>query len=106
LKSKDELLEGSCSWVLDDPAFRRWWEDDNTQIFWIHGDPGKGKTMMAMALIEEISMRLQSASGTLAYFFCQTEERLNNAVTVVRSLIYLLVKQRRALAQHVCTKTL
>jgi len=104
LKSKDELLEGSCSWVLDDPAFCRWWEDDNTRIFWIHGDPGKGKTMMTMALIDEISERLQSApynSWTLAYFFCQTEERLNNAVAVVRSLIYLLVEQQRALAQHV-----
>lgn len=104
LKSKDELLEGSCSWVLDDPAFCRWWEDENTRIFWIHGDPGKGKTMMTMALIEEISERLQSASynsSTLAYFFCQTEERLNNAVAIVRSLIYLLVEQQRALVQHV-----
>ena len=57
-----------------------------------------------MALIDEISERLQSApynSWTLAYFFCQTEERLNNAVAVVRSLIYLLVEQQRALAQHV-----
>ena len=25
---KDQLLEGSCSWVLEDPAFIRWWTQD------------------------------------------------------------------------------
>ena len=35
----------------------------------IHGDPGKGKTMMAIAFIEEITKLLESdlhPSGTLA----------------------------------------
>src|SRR5436190_1842443 len=49
LHSKDNLLDGSCTWVLSDPAFVDWWNKDDIRILWIHGDPGKGKTMMAMA---------------------------------------------------------
>jgi hypothetical protein len=51
-----------------------WWNKDDTRILWIHGDPGKGKTMMTMALIEEISRRLRTSvaeKGVLTYFFCQ-----------------------------------
>ena len=105
LGERNDVLEGSCSWVLNDPAFRQWWGDDTTRILWIHGDPGKGKTMMAIALIEKITKLLESdphPSGTLAYFFCQsTIDGLNNAVAVVRSLVYLLVDQKRALTQYV-----
>src|SRR5271163_1170481 len=46
LNSKDPLLEGSCSWILHDPAFTQWWNNDESRILWIHGDPGKGKTMI------------------------------------------------------------
>ena len=41
--SKDRLLDGSCSWVLEDPAFVNWWTRDNSRLLWIHGDPGMGK---------------------------------------------------------------
>ena len=51
---KDRLLEGSCSWILEDPAFIDWWTGDYSRLLWIHGDPGKGKTMMMIALISEI----------------------------------------------------
>ncbi|KAL9628063.1 MAG: hypothetical protein Q9164_007405, partial [Protoblastenia rupestris] len=37
--SKDQLLEGSCSWVVDDPAFVDWWTRDDSWFLWIHGDP-------------------------------------------------------------------
>lgn len=92
--SKDDLLEGSCSWVIHDAAFQKWWGCDDTYLLWIHGDAGKGKTMMAMALIAEVSRRLNSkpGSGVLSYFFCQsTHSLLNNAVAVLRGLIYHLV---------------
>jgi hypothetical protein len=97
---KDGLLEGSCSWVLEDPAFIEWWRDDVSNFLWLRGNPGKGKTMMAIALISEISKRLQCCpkSGTLSYFFCQsTLPDLNNAVAIVRGLIYQLVLQEKPL---------
>ena len=102
--SKDQLREGSCSWVLDDPAFVDWWIRDDSRLLWIHGDPGKGKTMMMIALISEVAKRLNDRPGsnTLAYFFCQnTSDDLNTAVSVLRGLIYLLVDQEKKLIRHV-----
>ncbi len=102
--SKDDLLEGSCSWVLEDPAFVEWWTRDDSRLLWIHGDPGKGKTMMMIALISEVSKRLNDRPGSnvLAYFFCQnTSNDLNTTVSVLRGLIYLLVDQEKALIRHV-----
>ena len=58
--------------------------------------------MMAIALIDELSHRLQTnpGSGVLSYFFCQnTDLRLNNAISVLRGLIYMLVTEHDPLAK-------
>lgn len=89
--SKDDLVKDSCSWVIQDSAFVKWWSRDDTYLLNIHGEPGKGKTMMMMALIAEVSRRIKSnpGSGVLSYFFCQSaDSRLNNAVAVLRGLAY------------------
>ena len=102
--SKDRLLDGSCSWVLKDSAFVDWWTRDDSRLLWIHGDPGKGKTMMMMALISEVAKRLneQPGSNVLAYFFCQnTINDANTTVSLLRGLIYLLVDQEKHLVRHI-----
>lgn len=102
--SKDQLLEGSCSWILKDSAFVDWWTRDDSRLFWIHGDLGKGKTMMMIALISEVSRRLNDRPGSnvLAYFFCQnTSNDLNTTVSVLKGLIYHLVDQEKKLIRHV-----
>lgn len=101
---KDGLLEGSCSWVLEDPAFVGWWTRDDSRLLWIHGDPGKGKTMMMIALISEVSKRLNDRPGSnvLAYFFCQNNDRaFSTAISVLRGLIYHFVDQEKRLLRHV-----
>ena len=102
--SKDHLLDGSCSWVLEDSAFVDWWTRNDSRLLWIHGDPGKGKTMMMIALISEVSKRLNDRPGSnvLAYFFCQnTSDNLNTTVSVLRGLIYHLVSQEKNLVRHI-----
>jgi hypothetical protein len=103
-RSKDDLLRDSCTWILNDQAFLSWRDYSETQLLWIKGDPGKGKTMMMMALICELSswLNVSSGSGILSYFFCQsTDARLSNAVSVIRGLIYLLAIQQKSLIEHI-----
>ena len=100
---KDHLLEGSCSWVFESATFKDWWSGQGTSFLWIHGDPGKGKTMIVMALIEEILKRLKSnpKTGLLSYFFCQnTVRESRTALSVLRGLIYQLINQRKTLVRH------
>ena len=64
--SKDNLLKDSYIWILDDPAFLEW-RDNDTRLLWIKGDPGKGKTIIIIALIKELETTL--SLGALSYFF-------------------------------------
>ncbi|KAF2262809.1 WD40 repeat-like protein [Lojkania enalia] len=108
---KDTLLKDCYAWILDDSGFRRWRTQADSQLLWIKGDPGKGKTMMIMGIIDELSQKdrarpslrkIGSKHALVAYFFCQrTRPELNNSVSVLRGLILLLVEKREQLIQHV-----
>ncbi|KAF3034267.1 hypothetical protein E8E11_001607 [Didymella keratinophila] len=128
---KDRLLRDCYAWILEDGSFQQWRTQNTSRLLWIKGDPGKGKTMMTMGVIAELSrgarkeeirpsprtvsnilskMRLKPKKDAntatklplLAYFFCQsTRPELNNAVSVLRGLVYLLVAQREELMRHV-----
>jgi hypothetical protein len=96
--TKGGLLRGSYAWVLDNPDFKQW-RTDPRGLFWIRGDPGKGKTMLLCGIIDELE---KDSADQLAYFFCQaTEQKLNTATAVVRGLIYTLVRQHPPLISHV-----
>ena len=59
--------------------------------------------MLLIGIIKELLQHLDS--GILSYFFCQgTDSRLNNATTVLRGLIYLLLVQQKSLISHLCEK--
>ena len=99
-QDKDGLLKQCYGWILEDETFQHWWTQGDARLLWIKGDPGKGKTMMMIGLIDELSQK--DGSGLLTYFFCQsTRPELNNAVSVLRGLIYCLLVQREQLMRHV-----
>ncbi len=64
--TKDKLLEGSFVWILDDADFKDWRDKNETQLLWIKEDPGKGKNMLILGLIEELSNQLKSKPGILS----------------------------------------
>lgn len=98
---KGGLMQGSCNWVLEDSNFQQWRRGTNHRLLWVKGDPGKGKTMLLCGLIDE----LKKSQPALSYFFCQaTDSRINNATSVLRGLIYLLVVQDISLTRHVRSK--
>ncbi|KAM6516695.1 hypothetical protein FALCPG4_014868 [Fusarium falciforme] len=100
--TKGGLLRDSYRWILDHDDFQRWRSDPQSQLLWIKGDPGKGKTMLLCGIIDELQ---KEPDNRLSYFFCQaTEARLSNATAVLRGLIYLLVIQQPSLISHVRDK--
>ncbi|KAL6362891.1 hypothetical protein LRP88_02291 [Fusarium phalaenopsidis] len=100
--TKGGLLRDSYSWILANDEFRRWRDDPQSQLLWIKGDPGKGKTMLLCGIIDELG---KDSHSRISYFFCQaTETRLSNATAVLRGLIYLLVDQQPSLISHVRKK--
>lgn len=106
-QTKGGLLPDSYRWILDNDDFRRWRNDLDTNLLWIKGDPGKGKTMLLCGIVDELESTTahDRHNSHLAYFFCQAaDSRLNNATAVLRGLVYLLVEKQRALLPHVRKK--
>ncbi|CAI4211665.1 unnamed protein product [Parascedosporium putredinis] len=90
-------------WILTHPGYLEW-KTGTSKPLWIKGDAGKGKTMLLITLVEQFqsSSKLATHSPdnqsafdeTLSFFFCQnTDPRLNDAVAILKGLIYLLMLQ-------------
>ncbi|KAK1974645.1 LOW QUALITY PROTEIN: WD40-repeat-containing domain protein [Colletotrichum cereale] len=101
-RTKGGLLQDLYRWILDHGDFHRWRDGDQSQLLWIKGDPGKGKTMLLCGIIDELK---KDPAKQLSYFFCQaTDVRLNNATAVLRGLIYQLLDQEPSLIGRVRKK--
>ncbi|KAK5290631.1 hypothetical protein LTR99_011032 [Exophiala xenobiotica] len=98
-RSKNPLLKDCYAWVLDDPTLQGWRDGDTSPLLWIKGDPGKGKTMLIIALARELGKSPPGNPRPVAFFFCQnTDPRLNTATSILRGLIWRLATQDAELA--------
>ncbi|KAK4220598.1 NACHT domain-containing protein [Podospora fimiseda] len=103
-RTKGGLLQDSYRWVLDNHDFQQWRDHKESQLLWIKGDPGKGKTMLLSGIINELDQgnTANVRNSNVAYFFCQaTDSRINSATAVLRGLIYMLADQQPSLLSHV-----
>ncbi|KAN0086979.1 hypothetical protein V8E54_000667 [Elaphomyces granulatus] len=109
-RTKGGLLSDSFRWILNNSEFQRWREDKQSQLLWIKGDAGKGKTMLIIGIIGELLQQVaksgkSSATEVLSYFLCQgTDSRLNTATAILRGIIYLLVIEQPFLISHLRKK--
>ncbi|KAF3076728.1 hypothetical protein CFAM422_001367 [Trichoderma lentiforme] len=101
LDTKGGLLPDSYTWAVKSAMFQQWHTEKQTNLLWIKGNPGKGKTMMICGLIDELE-HMEPHQDLLSYFFCQgTDPNLNNATAVLRGIIYSLAIQKPSLIEHV-----
>ncbi|KAL4866048.1 hypothetical protein BDV12DRAFT_187758 [Aspergillus spectabilis] len=67
--TKGGLLDDSVRWVLGNAEFQEWHTNHQSQLLWIKGDPGKGKTMLMIGIINELLQKIQAQpSQSIAYF--------------------------------------
>src|SRR5271167_4882011 len=100
---KGSLLQNCFDWILDDKQLKSWQESENTKLLWVKGGPGKGKTMLMIGLVHHLKDRMRSRENcALAFFFCQNADpRLNNGISVLRGLIWMLLSKNLALGKHI-----
>lgn len=98
-ETKDKLRRRVFEWILQDSQYQRWRDGDEICLLWIKGGAGKGKTMMAIGLIDELS-RGQHESAVKTYFFCQNgDNELNTLESILKGLILRLVNQKPELKE-------
>ena len=101
MKEKDKLLHGLIKWVVQDDQYARWQNDENVSLLWINGGPGKGKTMMAISIVEQLEGRpfgYHQQRPVVAYFFCRkSDSKLSTIKGVIKGLIACLLEQESEL---------
>jgi hypothetical protein len=99
---KGSRVEGTCEWIKANPLYNLWLRS-NSQLLWLSGGPGKGKTMLSVFLAEELERTANDASNILflQYFCDNKDEKRNTAVAILRGLIWQLLQKRRELFVHI-----
>ncbi|CAK7207512.1 hypothetical protein SEUCBS139899_010322 [Sporothrix eucalyptigena] len=106
---KDQLLADSYKWILDSQEYKDftyWRSSSSKRLLWIKADAGKGKTMLLIGIVHELTSQLETHMDklNLSYFFCQgTNDKFNTATAIVKGLIWMLLRQERSLIRHLET---
>ncbi|KAF9885330.1 hypothetical protein FE257_013047 [Aspergillus nanangensis] len=83
--------------IFQDPQYCRWQGELDVRLLWIRGGAGKGKTMMTIGLIEQLS---PDESSIITYFFCQNADyKLNSVEGIIKGLIWQLTRQQKGLLE-------
>ncbi|KAK1139236.1 hypothetical protein N8T08_001166 [Aspergillus melleus] len=107
IQEQEELIEDLYSWVLETREYQQfvqWEQPDTPAILTIKGGAGTGKTRLLLGVIKEIENQglSEAEPPVILYFFCQrTDDRANNGVAVLRSLIWLLLLQQPQLLRYI-----
>ncbi|KAL4778905.1 nucleoside phosphorylase domain-containing protein [Aspergillus varians] len=104
-RRKGNRANGTCEWILETDEIVHWLVASG--ILWLHGNPGTGKSTIAMTMTDELPKQPLFADGTkvLAYFFCDSSsEKHRTAVSILRGLIYALVRQCPLLVKFLLPK--
>ncbi|KAE8155199.1 quinon protein alcohol dehydrogenase-like superfamily [Aspergillus avenaceus] len=93
---KDYLQPKSIEWFFGSTELRKW-NSGRYGCLWIKGGAKKGKTMMAIGLIEQrLEFSRHDNNTVTLFFFCQYHDKaLNTIAAVIKGLIRLLVNEQR-----------
>lgn len=100
---KGRRVDGTCEWLIRHPLFQEWLEDVDPPLLWISGGPGKGKTMLAIYITEELQPIADNSKGVLLYYFCSNRDNRNTGLTIMRGVIHQWLSLHPYLAQHIRT---
>ncbi|KAF7171152.1 hypothetical protein CNMCM5623_003581 [Aspergillus felis] len=112
-RRKGHRAPGTCSWILETDELKNWLRigenrgQKESNIFWLYGNPGTGKSTMAITLTEELPNQAEFLSGKkrLAYFFCDSgSEHQRTATSILRGLLYQLITQHKSLMKYLLPK--
>ncbi|KAF4963056.1 hypothetical protein FSARC_8908 [Fusarium sarcochroum] len=101
--TKGHIVRGTCTWVTEGRTYRSWLSaSGGSRGLVVQGGVGKGKTMLAIYLTEQLERLAECmTSDTVIYFFCNNGNINNNSATaVLRGLIWQLCRLRPNLMQH------
>ncbi|KAJ6789895.1 hypothetical protein PWT90_03409 [Aphanocladium album] len=69
----DEHLDGTGSWMLNSETYKNWKSSDKSDLLWVKGKPGCGKSVLAAVTITDLKLEMDPDTA-LGYAFCRRDE--------------------------------
>ena len=72
-EANKRVLKGTGLWLLERPEYLKWQNSSSSEIFWCHGIPGAGKSVLTSIVVQTMLEQQKTApakSPPLAYFYC------------------------------------
>ncbi|KAI8672148.1 hypothetical protein LRP88_03337 [Fusarium phalaenopsidis] len=96
LNIKGSLAEGTCQWIRRNETYQSWLSAQDSNLLWISGGPGRGKTMLSIFL----TLEWETLPDRVLYVFCG-DKSTNDELTILRSLLYQVLSQCPGMVSHV-----
>ncbi|GKZ20283.1 hypothetical protein AbraCBS73388_005553 [Aspergillus brasiliensis] len=86
------LMPNSGEWLFHHSEFQSWRDSSSSEVLWLHGAPGCGKSKIAAAVIQRLRLQASKALHPLPiiHFFCSrnpAEPERSDAREILRSLV-------------------
>ena len=98
---KGARVNGTCTWITSNEVFQSW-IGSPSQLLWLSGGPGKGKTMLSIYLAELLGQKAQDSAASLCLeFFCDNKDETRSTATkIVEGLVFQLLQLKPSLFNH------
>jgi hypothetical protein len=96
-------VQGTCSWILSHPAYLTWSTAEESNVLWVRGEPGCGKTMLSTYLTDHLSLGCVAPVRPQVFsFFCDDKVKSQRgANAILRGILYQILQEYRGLIKHV-----
>ena len=102
IQAKGSRVDGTCEWIKSNELYNSWLHS-HSQLLWLSGGPGKGKTMLSIFLAEELEQTAKRTQDRLflQYFCDNKDEKRKTAVSIIRGLMFQLLQSCHKLFDHI-----
>lgn len=110
IRRQGERSPDTCEWILSTNKLKTWIHpqdatESHSSILWLYGNPGVGKSTIAIAIAEQLPNHINKHNDVLAYFFCGSHYQERSCATaILRGLLYHMMKQYPHLLKHLLPK--
>lgn len=105
-KVNRNVLSGTGKWLLDHSLVKKWFSSSASEILWLHGIPGSGKSCLMSMIVEKlIAESAHNPSSFPVYFYCTrntAEKERADPTYILRSILRQLSMPRSTKALPTC----
>ena len=108
-RTKGPRTSGTFGWFLESNELNYWFRqakavsDIEQNVLWLYGNPGIGKSTMAMMLAEELPKKdyFSNSDSILSFFFCDSDSEYHRTATsLLRGFLYRIIKKHPCFMQQ------